>query len=99
MNKRPEKIGITRIQLEMLLNEKEKKGFDFMLKKGVYCATCDQSGVAGVRIDKLTLNSLNDVLIEGTCSQFNGKVFRTVEFGENPDFYRKVIEFRQTLDN
>ncbi len=97
--KRPQEIGITRIQLNELLNEEEKNGFAFLLDIGVYCATCNGTCTEGVQVNGLKLNKLNDILISGACNKCGGTVRRYVEFGESPEFYKKATEFRKTLDN
>ena len=42
--KRPPEIPINRFQLAILLNEKQKQDYQFMLDEGVFCGHC--GGVA-----------------------------------------------------
>ncbi|MCF8303109.1 MAG: hypothetical protein K9I94_07525 [Bacteroidales bacterium] len=56
-------------------------------------------GFVNTNIDEIFLNNLNDIHVKGTCKFCNGYVARTLEFGEDKDFYDKAVDFRFTLNN
>ncbi len=92
-------IELTVIQVESLLDEELKKNLHYILKNGVYCATCQKICEEGVSVEKVSLNNLNDIKIQGKCNACNGKVTRIVEFGEDNNFYILANEFKQAIVN
>lgn len=95
--KRPEEIKINRFQLNVLLDDKQKEGFDYIVNQNVYCVNCGGACNQGIAIKEIILDSLNDVRIEGTCKQCQGKVARIMEFGENKEFHQKAMGFRKSI--
>ena len=95
---RQKNIEISILQLNSLLDEKQKESFDFLLNNGVYCAACN-SHKNGTNIFQVILNELNDIMVHGTCKVCEGKVTRIIELGEEKTFYQKAIFFRETLMN
>ncbi len=69
-------IKINRFQLNVLLNNEKKEGFDYLLNKGVFCSTCGGTCEKGIEIKEIYLNSLNDIMVKGSCKVCNGKVTR-----------------------
>ncbi|MCW3807015.1 hypothetical protein [Plebeiibacterium marinum] len=96
---RKKDIQLTVVQVDSLLDDDLKQDLDYLLKNGVYCSKCDQICKEGVAVEKVTLNSLNDIVIQGKCMSCNNTVVRTVEFGEDPKFYKLAEEFRYSVEN
>ncbi len=59
-----------------------------------YCNHC-QENCPSVSIEKLWLNHLGDVIVEGRCEQCKGKTNRYIETGENPDSYDQAMAIRE----
>lgn len=95
--KRQEDIIINQFQLNILLNEKEKHDYAFILEQGVFCATCMEASDNGIDVEEIHLDYLNDIRVVGTCKACGGKVARTMEFGENKDFFERANRLRETL--
>lgn len=91
-------IKINRFQLNVLLNNEQKKDFDYLLDHGVFCNTCDKICPEGVEIDEIFLNSSNDIMIKGKCKACGGNVTRIMEFGEDKVFFNNANNFRKSLD-
>ena len=94
---RQKDIIISESQLDLLLNDSEKEGYNFLLKKGVHCTTCKEICSQGVEVLEIHLNPLNDIMIHGTCKACGGKVTRIMEFGEDRQFFKKANNFRELL--
>jgi len=94
---RQKDIIITESQLDILLNENERKGYEKLLNEGVYCTICKKNSREGVEVNEIHLNPLNDIMIHGTCKACGGQVTRIMEFGEDRDFYQKANNFRELL--
>lgn len=90
-------IEINQFQLNALFNDKEKKDFKFLLNEGVFCSTCRSLCKGGIKFSKIILNSMNDVVVKGTCNTCGGKVVRVMEFGEDPEFYKKADVYRKSI--
>jgi len=68
-----------------------------LLNEGVFCSPCggvDQKGIVGTGI---FLNSLNDIMVRGTCNVCNGIVVHTLDFGEDKAFYEEANDFRKAI--
>lgn len=89
---------INRFQLNVLLNNEQKEGFDYLLNQGVFCRTCGGTCAEGVEIKEIYLNSLNDILIKGNCKVCKGKVARIMEFGEDKEFFERANKFRKSIE-
>ena len=96
---RPKEIQINQFQLNILLNDEKKQGYKYLLKNGVFCSTCKGICTEGVNVIEIHLNSLNDIIIHGTCKVCNGKVTRIMEFGEDKEFFAKANDFRKSIKN
>ena len=97
--KKLKEIKLSRFQLYDLLNKEEIEDFKYLLKHGVYCTTCGGICSKGVINFTVSLNWLNDIMIEGECAVCGQKVARIMEFGENKSFFDKAMEYRETLQN
>lgn len=97
--KKLKEIKISRFQLNVLLNKEEKEGFGYLLKHGVYCTTCGGICSEGVLNYTVSLNWLNDIVIEGECAVCGQRVTRIMEFGEDKSFFEKAMDFRESLQN
>jgi hypothetical protein len=95
--KRQKNIQINQFQLKRLLNAEEQKGYALLLREGVFCPQCGNSCAKGVEVTEIHLNDMNDILIRGICKVCKGRVARIMEFGENPGFYVKANEFRESI--
>ena len=95
--RRPAQIPINQFQLAILLNEKEKEDYKYLLEKGVYCGKCGDIAKGGVVVEQMFLTDLNDIYVLGACKICNGRVARTMEFGEDKVFYEKATEFRKAI--
>ncbi len=56
MNKQTE-IKINRLQLNVLLNNEQKDGFDYLLNQGVFCSTCEGTCEKGIEIKDIYILS------------------------------------------
>lgn len=92
-------IKINQFQLAILLNDEQKRGFQFLLDEGVYCSQCSAITKKGIDVQEIYLTKLNDILVRGTCKVCNGKVARVMEFGEDKAFYEKACDFRKIIRN
>ena len=97
--KRQKEIKLNDFQLNVLLSEKEKKGYRYLLDNGVYCSGCQGICKKGVEIKSVKLDGLNDIVVEGTCNACGRRVARVMEFGEDPEFFEKAMNFRKSLQN
>lgn len=97
MNKLTE-IKINRFQLNVLLNDEQKEGFDYLLNHGVFCTKCGETCSKGVDIEEIYLNSLNDIMIKGKCNVCCGNVVRIIEFGVDKGFFNKANDFRKSIE-
>jgi len=96
--KRQKQIHINQYQLNALLNQVQKEGYKYLLKKGVYCTTCG-GAATNVTVEEIHLNALNDTMIHGICEKCKGKVTRIMEFGEDKEFFEKANNFRTSINN
>ncbi len=90
-------IKINQFQLAILLNDEQKRGFQFLLDEGVYCSECGVITKKGIDVQEIYLTKLNDILVRGTCNVCNSKVARIIEFGEDKAFYKKACDFRKLI--
>jgi len=88
-------IKINDFQLNLLLNEEEKKGFRFLLDNS-FCSACRKEMPLS-KIKEILLNNLNDLMVEGLCPVCGGKMARYIEFGENQAFSEKADLFRKQI--
>ena len=96
---RQKDIQINKFQLNILLNDEQKDGFNYLLNNGVFCSSCKGICTKGVEVTEIFLNTLNDIMVKGTCKVCNGKVTRIMEFGEDKAFFEKATEFRKAISN
>ena len=92
-------IKINGFQLNVLLNDEQKEGFEYLQNQGVFCSTCKGICSKGVEIKEIYLNSLNDIMIRANCKVCNGQVTRIMEFGEDEEFFKKANDFRKSIVN
>jgi hypothetical protein len=97
--KRQKEIKLNEFQLNALLSEEEKNGYRYLLDNGVYCNGCQGICKKGVEIKSVKLDGLNDIVVEGTCRVCGHRVARVMEFGEDPEFFEKAVNFRKSLQN
>ncbi|MFW5708144.1 MAG: hypothetical protein ACOC12_09500 [Bacteroidota bacterium] len=96
---RPPKIKLNQFQLAILLNDEQKKFYDYVMADNVFCVHCKGTCKKGITVEDIFLDSLNDIYVRGTCNTCNGKVGRTMEFGEDKEFYNKAMNFRESIQN
>lgn len=79
------KIEITKEQAEQMLNA----GISGEMRYGdvpVKCHHCSVFGpIKNMKIEKYSLNVLNDVIVAGKCSKCDGQIVRYFETGENEE--------------
>ena len=90
-------IKLNSFQLNILLDENEKKGFQFLLNKGVYCVRCKSVCKKGVVDYECRLDSRNDIIVNGKCAECGHPVARVMEFGEDKAFFKKADKFRRSI--
>lgn len=70
--------------------------FEWMVKEKVICANCfDTKGMLGMDIQEVYLSDLNHIIVKGICKECGGKVSRVLETGEDPNFYKQAMIFRE----
>ncbi|TYB32768.1 MAG: hypothetical protein FXF49_09835 [Flexistipes sinusarabici] len=92
-----EDLEINLFQLNGLFTEDQKRGFRFILQKGVFCTTCKGPCEKEIQIEKTYITPMNDILVKGTCKVCGGKVARVIEFGEDKTFSEKADKFRKNI--
>ena len=95
--KRQPQIKINQFQLAILLNDKEKQNYRYLIEEGVFCIRCLDTAICGIVVEEIFLNDLNDIYVRGTCTICNGKVGRIMEFGEDKAFYERANIFRKAI--
>lgn len=98
MKELPE-IPINRFQLAVLLDELEKHFYNFVLENLVYCIQCRGFAAEGVEVEKLFLDSMNDIRVEGRCRKCGGRVARLFEFGKKNLFNRRASRLRESIEH
>lgn len=88
---------INSFQLNILLNERQKEIYKMVTDTNVFCMTCGGVCEEGIKIDSIFLNELNDILVKGTCNKCGGNVARTLEFGEDEEFFIKANKLRKSI--
>jgi hypothetical protein len=97
--KRLKEIKLNDFQVNVLLSDEEKSGYQYLLDNGVYCTQCQGICKKGIVKTAVKLNSLNDIMVEGNCRECGHKVARVMEFGEDRSFFEKAVNFRESLQN
>ncbi len=92
-------IGINSFQLNVLLDNRQKEIYKMVTDTNVFCMTCGGVCEEGIEIDSIFLNDLNDILVKGTCNKCGNNVARTLEFGEDKDFYDKAVKLRKSISS
>jgi hypothetical protein len=92
-------MSLDLVQLNCLFNREEKDAYDFLLKNGVFCTRCNTICTEGVNVASVSLNWMNDIVVEGNCNVCGQSVTRIIEFGENQEFFIKAMEFRSSIIN
>ena len=90
-------IKLNSFQLNILLDENEKKGFQLLLNKGFYCTQCKTICKKGVVEYDCHLDSTNDIIVNGKCAECGHPVNQVIEFGENKTFFEKANKFRRSI--
>ena len=96
---RPPEIQINIFQLNILLDDKQKDDYNYLLNNGVFCSRCGDICTKGIIVKVIYLTPLNDIMVQGTCKECGGKLTRIIEFGEDKDFYEKANDFRKLIRN
>ena len=61
----------------------------------VFCRKCSKGGTSAMTVDKIWLNHLGDIILEGHCKVCNQATNRYVETGEDPDSYDQAMAIRE----
>jgi len=95
--KNSEDMPINQFQLNALLSKEEKEFYNYVIESNVFCTGCGKTCEQGITVNSLLLTSTNDLVVQGICNVCQGKVARVMEFGENKEFYKKAMNFRNTV--
>jgi hypothetical protein len=96
--KRLKEIILNDSELDMLLSEEEKSGYNLLLNN-IFCFGCGDLCNKGIVTSAVKLDSRNDIVVEGNCNVCGHRVARVMEFGENESFFDKAMHFRKSLQN
>ena len=95
--KRFPELKINQFQLAVLLDEVKKHFFNFVIENNVYCCQCRGFAKEGVEVERIYLNSVNDIRVEGRCRKCGGEVSRLFEFGGKKEFDEKACRLRESI--
>ena len=90
-------IQINFSQLNHLLSQHEKNAFKYLLENGIFCTTCNDYCKYGISNYKIYLDRYNDLKVVGECTFCGQEVSQVMEFGENESFFRKAVQFKNTM--
>jgi hypothetical protein len=92
-------MHIVPFQLNRLFNEQERKVFNSTLKHSLFCFRCMDVCRMGLIDATLRLDIWNNILVVGKCAKCRNMVYRAIEYGKDPFFYQKALEFRKSIQN
>lgn len=95
--KRLPEITLNQFQLAVLLDEEERHFYNVVIDNYVYCAQCKGFAKEGVEVEKICLNSVNDIWVQGRCRKCGGEVARLLEFGGKKEFDEKACRLRESI--
>ncbi len=90
-------IEINKYQLNELLSAREKISFKYLIKNSIYCPTCKKDCKISILGLKVYLDRFNDIKIVAKCQDCGTEVSHIIAFGENESFFRKAVQFRNTI--
>ncbi len=95
MNKDDKKIEITKEQAELILNAgaTERMRWEDVPVKCNHCSVIGP--IKYMKIEKYCLNDLNDVIVEGKCSNCGGRIARYFETGENEESRKIAMKIKE----
>ncbi|GJM32765.1 MAG: hypothetical protein DHS20C18_17660 [Saprospiraceae bacterium] len=79
--------------VQLIMGDLFSPGFQACLDS-TYCGQCEDN-CTSVKIEKLWLNHLGDVIVEGSCKKCNGKTNRYIETGEHAESYDQAMAIRE----
>lgn len=94
--KRLKEIKLNDFQLNVLLGDEEKNGYN-MLLNNVFCSGCGDICREGIVKTDVTLDSRNDIVARGNCKVCGHAVARVMEFGQDKSFFEKAMNFRKSI--
>lgn len=83
MSKKIKSMPITIDDVAFIFND-NRDDFDFIISN-CYCRHCNKGYHSTITNYTISLNSLNDIELNGFCEECNTKLNRYIETGENPD--------------
>jgi hypothetical protein len=95
--KRFPEIMLNQFQLAVLLDEEERHFYEVVIDNYIYCAQCRGLAKEGVEVERICLNSVNDIRVEGRCRKCGGEVARLFEFGGKKEFDEKACRLRESI--
>jgi hypothetical protein len=88
------KIKISEKNLKTIYGE-NYADFKNKIISGCWCANCKVTSIVNYQV---YLNELDDVILEGFCTECNHRVNRYVETGENPKYVERIRKIKNKLD-
>lgn len=92
-------MHIVPFQLDRLFNKQEREAFNRTLKHSLFCFGCMDVCHLGLVNSKIRLDIWNNVAVDGKCARCGNMVYRVMEYGRDPFFYHKALEFRKSVQN
>ncbi len=92
-------MHIVPFQLDRLLNAQEKEVFHKVINDTLFCFRCMDVCREGLVNPSLRLDIWNNIVVDGRCAECGNMVYRVMEYGKDPFFYSKALEFRKILQN
>jgi hypothetical protein len=92
-----EEIKLNQFQLNVLLSEEDKEEYEYIIEEEIFCMKCDENCSQGVEIKEHFLNTMNDLLLKGTCKKCGTAFSHFIDFGEDPDFFKRAVAFRKSI--
>jgi hypothetical protein len=87
-------LKITEKDLEFIYG-KDYELFKNKIIPNCYCSKCDSNYCSKIVDYKIFLNDLNDVTLEGSCSDCGSKIARYVETGEVEEYENRIEDIKK----
>ena len=97
MSVKLDEIKLNPFQLNVLLNEEDKEEYKYIVEEEIFCMKCEDHCTEGVEIKEHFLNSMNDLLLKGNCKKCGTPFNHFIDFGEDPDFFKRAVAFRKSI--
>lgn len=94
MSRKAKIIPVSADDVAFIFNN-DMEDFNFMISH-CYCANCSNDYTRIITNYSIGLNDLNDLVLEGFCSDCNYHISRYIETGDNPIIAKNAEAIRQT---